>query len=174
MPFCFNCGTRLEDGDKFCYKCGTRVEGPASPTQNNVNRQVQYAPVNGTVRYLCTNGHVSEGSDAQTACPTCGAPLQKGGYIHVYRMGNMMGMAVGMGIYVDNVPCGHIANKQTVCISVPYGQHKLHMTHTTTRTCNDPIYTITPQNPHVYCKAHFSSGGFTITIEQVTPDSMPR
>ena len=40
-----------------------------------------------TVRHRCQNGHVFNGTAGQTACPTCGAPLPKGGYIQIYRMG---------------------------------------------------------------------------------------
>ena len=185
MPYCPNCGTSLADNANFCWKCGTRTSAPAAPS---APVQTPYqapqppvqpvAPVGNvfsqiTVRYRCPNGHVFDGSDAQTACPTCGAPLPKGGFIHVYRMGNYMGMAVGMGVYVDDMPYGHIGNKQSIRISVPYGPHKLHMTHTTTRACNDPVFNITPQYPHICCKAHFSKAGFKIMIEPASPDSMP-
>lgn len=193
MPFCGKCGNKVEDNAKFCSRCGTKVIASDRARQsfagayqtgavNNPSGapyqpQVQQRPAvdpGMTVRYRCPNGDVFDGFASQTSCPACGAALQKGGYIQVYRMGNMMGMAVGMGVYVDDIPFGHVGNKQSVCISVPYGRHKLHMTHTSTRACNDPVYMITPQNPHVYCKAHFSAGGFRITIEDATPESMPK
>ena len=143
--------------------------------------QSQPAPAQGlpfdfsriAVRYRCPNGHVFDGNDQQQVCPQCGAPLQKGGYIQVYRMGNFAGAAVGMGVYVDDLPYGHLGNKQSIRISVPFGTHKLHMTHTTTRACNDPVYTLSPQYPYVFCKAHFAKAGFKINIDTVTPDTMP-
>lgn len=202
MPFCPNCGTRLDDSANFCSGCGTRINAPAAPAarpqpQYQAPAQPQYqvpvapsapavdpaasampAPPDPAftlipVRYRCPNGHVFDGNDAQTVCPTCGAPLQKGGYIQIYRMGNYMGMAVGMGLYIDDIPCGHVGNKQSIRVSVPYGSHKVHMTHTTTRACNDPICTVTPQYPYVYCKARFAAGGFRIAIEPASPSEMP-
>ena len=125
------------------------------------------------VRYRCTNGHVFDGEEGMTACKTCGAPLPSGGFIQLYRMGNPIGAAVGMGVYIDDVPFGHIATKQSIRISVPYGPHKVHVTHTTTRKCNDPVFTVTPEMPYAWCKAHFSSGGFAITVEQAAPSEMP-
>lgn len=125
------------------------------------------------IRYRCSAGHVFDSKVPQTACPTCGAPLPSGGLIQLYRMGNMMGAAVGMGVYVDDAPLGHLANKQSIRISVPYGQHIVHVTHTTTRKCNDPVFTVSPEYPYVWCKAHFSKGGFAITVEQANPQDMP-
>ncbi len=125
------------------------------------------------IRYRCANGHVFDSKDFQTVCPKCGAPLPSGGLIQIYRMGNFMGGAVGMGIYINDVPHGHIGNRQSIRLSVPFGMHKVHVTHTTTRSCNDPVYTVTPEYPYVWCKAHFSKGGFGITVEQANPQDMP-
>lgn len=125
------------------------------------------------LRHLCPNGHVSDGDDSTTSCPTCGYVFPVGGIIHIYRMGNFSGMAVGMGIYIDDTPCGHLGNKQSIRISVPYGPHKVHMTHTTTRACNDPIFDISPSCPYVCLKAHFAKAGFKIAVEPASPDSMP-
>ena len=126
-----------------------------------------------TVRYRCSNGHVFDGTESQTACSECGAPLPSGGFIQIYRMGNYMGCAVGMGVYIDDVPCGHIANTQSIRVSVPFGAHKVHITHTSTRKCNDPVFTVTPQAPYVWCKAHFTKAGFAIQVDQADPESMP-
>ena len=186
MQYCTKCGVLLEDGSNFCYKCG-------APTANSAQQQTpeiktQAPPVNPpfsapnstvkdfsavTIRYCCPNGHTFDSKDEVAVCPTCGAPITEGGYIQLYRMGNYMGCAVGMGIYVDNIAYGHIANKQSLRIKVPYGTHKLHVTHTTTRKCNDPMITVTPENPCVFCKAYFSKAGFAITIKPATPDEMP-
>lgn len=126
-----------------------------------------------TVRHRCQNGHVFNGTAGQTACPTCGAPLPKGGYIQIYRMGNYMGSLVGMGIYIDGVPYGHVGNRESVRVSVPYGTHELHMTHTSTRNSSRPKLIIAPDRPYAFCKAHFSKAGFSIGIEEAPPDSMP-
>ena len=186
--FCTSCGAQLSDGARFCGKCGTAVKAPvtaadpapivpAAPVQP---RQAENQPVRPQfdfsripIRYRCANGHVFDARDRQAICPTCGVPLVNDGLIQMYRMGNYMGMAVGMGIYIDDVPCGHIGNKQSIRISVPFGNHKVHVTHTTTRKCNDPVYSVTPQNPCVWCKAHFSAAGFKITVEQANPQDMP-
>ena len=125
------------------------------------------------VRYRCTGGHVFDGEEGLTACPTCGAALPAGGFIQLYRMGNPMGAAVGMGVYIDDTPFGHLATKQSIRISVPYGPHKVHVTHTSTRKCNDPVYTVTPEYPYAWCKAHFTKGGFAIEVEQADPSEMP-
>ena len=182
MAFCVKCGAALPAGANFCGKCGTKVESAVpqpQPAQPQPAPQIDMARPFGfdfshiPVRYRCQNGHVFDGADGQPACPTCGGALPRGGIIQLYRMGNMMGMAVGMGVYIDDVPCGHLANKQSIRISVPYGSHKVHVTHTATRACNDPVFTVSPQYPYVWCKAHFSAGGFRITVEQADPKDMP-
>lgn len=33
MPYCSNCGTKLEDTHRFCFVCGTPVSQPAAPVQ---------------------------------------------------------------------------------------------------------------------------------------------
>jgi len=194
MAFCYKCGAPLAQNSNFCGKCGAQLpaaQPSAAPAQNAVPVQntvpVQNAapaqPVSMPpipfdfsripVRYFCACGHVFDGNEAQTTCPSCGAPLAKGGLIQIYRMGSFSGMAVGMGIYIDDIPCGHLGNKQSIRISVPYGPHKVHMTHTTTRACNDPVFNITPETPYVWCKAHFAAAGFRIQIDPAAPDSMP-
>jgi len=128
------------------------------------------------MRFRCGCGNVFNGTEQTTVCPGCGRPLDLNncGAIQVYRMGNMVGMAVGMGIYVDEMPFGHLANKESVRLVVPYGTHKLHMTLSTNRNCNDPMITITPEAPVAFCKAHIS-GGFVakIVIEPANPQEMP-
>lgn len=169
---CPKCGKQLNDGAKFCPECGTKIDAEA--TGAVAASRPEYAKFsNITVRYCCPNGHAFNGSEGVTECPECKAALAKGGYIQLYRMGNMMGVAVGMGIYIDDIPFGHIANKQSIRISVPFGPHKVHVTHTATRKCNDPIITVTPEQPYAFCKAHFVSGGFKIAVDPASPDEMP-
>ena len=122
---------------------------------------------------MCQNGHITDTPETQRACPKCSAPYPAGGMIHLYRMGNMMGMAVGMGIYINGTPYGHLGNKQSIRIGLPYGQYTLHMTHTATRSCNDPVIPLSPENPYVCCKAYFSSAGFAITVAPALPGEMP-
>ncbi|MBP5618574.1 MAG: zinc ribbon domain-containing protein [Clostridia bacterium] len=191
--FCTHCGKKLPDGARFCGQCGQPVSAPAASAPAPAPAPVQAAPASAPapvqaapapaplpfdfsripLRHFCGNGHVTDGTDAQTVCPTCGMPFPQGGIIQIYRMGNMAGMAVGMGIYIDDQPCGHLGNKQSIRIAVPYGPHKVHMTHTTTRACNDPAFEITPQTPYAFCKAHFAAGGFRIAVEPADPASMP-
>lgn len=128
------------------------------------------------LRYRCGCGNVFNGDESTTACTSCGRPLDLNncGAIQVYRMGNMVGMAVGMSIYIDGVPFGHLANKESVRLVVPYGQHKLHMALSTNRNCNDPIVTITPEAPVAFCKAHLTGAFVTkIVIEPANPQEMP-
>ena len=199
--FCTKCGAQLADTDRFCAKCGAPVGAAVPPTAQTrpapAPAQAQYQPQPQfqpqpqpqtaaqprpvpfdfsriPVRYRCQRGHVFDGKEGETLCRTCGAPLPTGGFIQLYRMGNMIGAAVGMGVYIDDIPCGHLANKQSIRISVPFGPHKVHVTHTTTRKCNDPVFTVTPEFPYAWCKAHSSSGGFRITVEQANPQDMPK
>lgn len=180
MPFCTKCGTQANEGAKFCVKCGEKLNVPAPMPAAQPTRTVQPSvPVakdfsRVTVRYCCPNGHAFDGTEQNGVCPTCGAPLQKGGFIQLYRMGNYMGSMVGMGIYIDDIPFGHIANQQSLRISVPFGPHKVHVTHTTTRKCNDPVFTVSPQAPYVWCKAHFVKAGFAIQIDPASPADMPQ
>ncbi len=127
------------------------------------------------IRYRCSKGHVFNGDENTKVCAECGEllSLDNCGAVQLYRMGNMMGMAVGMGIYIDEVPFGHLANKESVRIVLPFGTHKIHMTHTSTRNCNDPTFTITPQAPLAFMKAHFGAMGFKIVVEPAVPTDMP-
>ena len=182
MPFCTKCGNQYQEGAAFCTKCGNKLDGSAAAT-NAVAQPTVAAPTapapdnnrfsNVTIRYRCGCGNVFDGDDSTSTCPKCGAPLTKEGYIQMYRMGAFGGMAIGMGIYIDDIPCGHIANKQSLRIAVPYGSHKVHVTHTTTRNCNDPVFTVSPEYPYAWCKAHFSKAGFKIIVDPASPDEMP-
>ncbi|MBR4580052.1 MAG: hypothetical protein IKO32_02340 [Lachnospiraceae bacterium] len=126
-------------------------------------------------RFRCGCGNVFNGDEHTQVCSSCGRPLDVAncGAIQLYRMGNMMGMAVGMGVYIDDIPFGHLANKESARFVVPYGSHKIHVTHTSTRACNDPIVTITPEQPVAFMKAHFAAMGFKIAVEPARPEEMP-
>lgn len=111
-------------------------------------------------------------------CPKCGTPIDVAlpGLIQIYRMGNFIGSMAGYGIYLNDMPLGHIGDRETVLIPVPYGTYKLHMTCGMNRRCNDPVFEINPQDPYVCVKAHIKMGAFTnkIVVERVTPDTMPQ
>lgn len=187
MRFCTSCGTQIAPDSKFCSKCGAKqpdfvapppqAQPPVAPTPANYTNTVEantsmFAGLK--VRFRCPNGHVFDGTNATGTCPTCGAVLPpKEGIIQLYRMGNYLGCAVGMGIYIDGVSYGLVANKESVRISLPYGPHKVHVTHTTTRKCNDPVFTLSPDYPVIYTKAHFAAAGFKIVVEQATENEMP-
>ncbi len=126
-------------------------------------------------RFRCGCGNIFNGDENTMVCPKCQKPLDTAncGAIQLYRMGSFMGMAVGMGVYIDDMPFGHLANKESVRLVVPYGPHKIHVTHTSTRNCNDPIVEVTPQMPVAFMKAHFSDMGFKITVEPAAEKDMP-
>ncbi len=110
-------------------------------------------------------------------CGKCGAPISFAGMgmVQIYRMGSPIGIAVGYGIYLDGQPFGHLANKQSIRIPVPFGTHTLHITCGMTRRCQDLTFTLTPQAPAAYVKAHIKMGVWSnsIIIEPAMPNEMP-
>ena len=110
-------------------------------------------------------------------CGKCGAPISFAGMgmVQIYRMGSSIGIAVGYGIYLDGQPFGHLANKQSIRIPVPFGTHTLHITCGMTRRCQDLTFTLTPQAPAAYVKAHIKMGVWSnsIIIEPAMPNEMP-
>lgn len=110
-------------------------------------------------------------------CSRCGTMIDvnAGGMIQVYRMGSPIGVAVGYGIYLDGQPIGHLANKQSLLIPVPFGNHQLHMTCGMTRRCKDLFFSVTPQSPKIWIKAHIKPGFWTnsVVIEFANPSDMP-
>ena len=110
-------------------------------------------------------------------CGKCGAPISFAGMgmVQIYRMVSPIGIAVGYGIYLDGQPFGHLANKQSIRIPVPFGTHTLHITCGMTRRCQDLTFTLTPQAPAAYVKAHIKMGVWSnsIIIEPAMPNEMP-
>lgn len=110
-------------------------------------------------------------------CPQCGQPLAvwQGGGVQIYRMGSPVGIAVGYGTYINGQPYGHIGNKQSVYIPLPYGTYTLHFTCGMTRRCKDVTVTISPEQQFAYVKARIKMGFWTNTIiaEQVPMEEMP-
>ena len=41
MPFCPNCGAKLDDGVKFCPNCGQAVNGQSQPAQSAVSEEIE-------------------------------------------------------------------------------------------------------------------------------------
>ena len=111
-------------------------------------------------------------------CAKCNNPLilPEEGVIQMYRMGNPLGMAVGFGIYLNEIPMGHLANADSIRIPVSYGHYKVHMTHGMNRKCKDAEFDITPENRFGFFKAHLKMGLITntVVIEPSTADQMPK
>lgn len=132
------------------------------------------------VRVKCPNcGHVMNLAGDST-CPKCSAPLSENAYrgegmVQLYRMGSPIGVAVGYGLYLDDAPMGHLANTETVFIPVSFGQHKLHVTCGMTRKCQDLIFTVSPEKPHICAKARIKAGFWsnTVIVEEAAPSEMP-
>ena len=110
-------------------------------------------------------------------CAKCNNPLvlPEEGVIQMYRMGNPLGMAVGFGIYLNDIPMGHLANSESIRVPVPYGHYKVHMTHGMSRKCVDAEFDVTPEDRFIYLKAHIKPGFWanTVVVERVPGDQMP-
>lgn len=125
-------------------------------------------PSCGTVQDLAANGPCQKCSTALV--------LPEDGVIQIYRMGSPLGVAVGMSIYLNEVPLGHLANAESIRIPVAYGHYKVHMTHGMNRKCKDVEVDVSPAERIVYIKAHLKMGliSNTVVLEQVSGDTMPQ
>lgn len=162
---CSNCGNNLADNAAFCNMCGTPVNAaPAQPMMNQA--PIQIVPAGKSIRYRCEACKNVADVQVDTGCPKCGAPALPGGYIKMYRMGSMYGVAMPFGIYIDNEPCGYIGNKQTCWIRVPFGTHRVHIAAAANRRCEDVMVTIAPDHPleavKVYMKPGFWTNSFKV------------
>ena len=111
-------------------------------------------------------------------CPKCKTPIDVNmpGMIELYRMGNFMGSANGFSIYINEVPFGHIGNKEHLIFPLPYGDYMMHIACGMNRRCNDPVIHLTPEDPHACLKVHMKMG-FTqnsFILERVDPSEMPK
>jgi len=124
-------------------------------------------PSCGTVQDIAANG----------PCQKCSTSLvlPEDGVIQIYRMGSPLGVAVGMSIYLNEVPLGHLANAESIRIPVAYGHYKVHMTHGMNRKCKDAEFDVTPQERIVCLKAHLKMGIITntVVIEKAAAETMP-
>lgn len=114
---------------------------------------------------------------ADAPCPKCNGMLtlpQEGG-VQIYRMGSPLGIAVGYGVYVNGQPYGHLANKESIRIPLPYGTYTFHFTCGMTRRCEDVTVTLTPENRFAYIKARIKAGFWTnkIIAELANKEDMP-
>lgn len=175
--FCVKCGNKLDDDARFCSKCGTPVtvtapaaqnaEVPAAaPVQNpepgiHVQSVPSPVPAGKNIRYKCSCGAVLDMKEGQT-CSKCGKPLDENcGYYKLYRVGSPMGIAAGFGIYIDGEPYGHIGNKQTCWIRLPFGKHNVHIAAGMSRKCTDMTFELSPSHPLECAKVHMRVGAFT-------------
>jgi len=129
-------------------------------------------------RFKCPKcGEVQDAREAQL-CKKCGHMIEMptDGCIQLYRMGSPIGVAAGMGVYLNGVPYGHIANKQSIRIPLPAGSYKLHVTQGVARRCNDPIVEIEAGSKMLHCyKVHIKPGFWTNSqvIEKAHFSEMP-
>ena len=107
-------------------------------------------------RVKCPSCGNVQNLNASGPCSKCGAQLSvdQPAALVLYRMGNMMGAATGFGLYLNEVPYGAIANKETLYIPLPYGDYKLHIVCGMNRKCNDPVLRLTPEDPFICLKVH--------------------
>ncbi len=131
------------------------------------------------LRIKCPScGNVVDVASTGSPCAKCGNALNlpEEGMIQIYRMGSPLGIAVGMGIYINENPLGHLANAESIRIPVPYGHYKVHMTHGMNRKCKDVEVDVSPAERIVYIKAHLKMGliSNTVVLEQVSGDTMPQ
>ena len=127
-------------------------------------------------RIMCSCGNVMNANPG-TICPRCHQPVvfPDGGQIFLYRKGNFIGSAGAFKIYINGIDMGKIGNRETVCIPLPFGTHRMHIAAGMNRRCQDMLINITPQSPVAYTKVWMRPGFFsnTFVIEPSTKEEMP-
>ena len=123
------------------------------------------------LRIKCPScGQVVDIQASGAPCTKCKTPLilPEEGVLQLYRMGNPLGMAVGFGVYLNDIPMGHLANAE-------YGHYKVTFSQGMSRKCQAAEVDITPENRFAYVKVHIKPGFFanTLVAEQSTADQMP-
>ncbi len=115
-----------------------------------------------------------EGAVPCSSCQTLLTPHPA--TVSVYRKGSPVGAMMGYGVYIDDQPFGHIAATESVTYSLPYGEHKFHMTCGATRRCKDMVVTLSPEFSAGYLRAAIKSGFWsnTILIDPVKPEEFPK
>ena len=128
------------------------------------------------LRYKCSCGKVFDANESPN-CPACNKPVElvREGAIQIYRKGSPIGVAAGMGLYINGEAYGHIANTESIRLFLPYGSYNIHMTLGLTRHCEDIIVELSKDNPVAYLKAGIKMGFWrnTVKIEKSTKSEMP-
>lgn len=87
MPFCSNCGTKLDDGAKFCANCGTKVAAPQGQPQPVECKVVEQHEVKESVAAKPEEQKIE--SVTIKVCHGCGKPFEldtaKEAFGHVYH-----------------------------------------------------------------------------------------
>ena len=121
-------------------------------------------------------GHVYD-TTGNGNCPKCQQPVvfSEDGYIQVYRMGSPLGVAAGFGLYINGEPYGHLANKQSVRIPLPYGSYNLHFTCGMNRKGQDVMLTLSPDCRKGFAKVHMKPGFWSnkLIAEEAKEEDMP-
>ena len=123
--------------------------------------------------------HCGDVSNVQDSglCPKCGTAIDTNqpAALRLYRMGSPIGIAVGFGIYINGQPYGHLGNKESICIPLPFGTYNIHITAGATRRCKDLEVRLTPEAPLACAKARLKMGAFvnSVVIETSRPEDMP-
>ena len=127
------------------------------------------------IRVKCP--HCGEASNVFTTndpCPKCHQPMGiiEEGNIYIYRQGSFYGIAGGFGLYINEVPFGHIGNKELLRIPVRYGTYNIHSAVGMSRKCRDLLVTISPENPVAFTKVYIKPGFWTnsFVVEYVDPN----
>ena len=111
-------------------------------------------------------------------CPKCKTPIDVNmpGTIEMYRMGNFIGSANAFSIYINEVPFGHIGNKEHLLFPLPFGDYKLHIACGMNRKCNDPVVHLSAEEPRACYKVHMKMGFAqnAFILERVDPSEMPK
>jgi len=128
-------------------------------------------------RLKCSScGQVVNG-EAGSACPRCAKAFTSdtSSYIQSYRMGSPLGIAVGYGVYINGEPYGHLGNKESIRIPLPYGKYNISFTCGMTRKCDPLAVELSENAPIAYVKAHIQAGFFAnkIVAEVADAASMP-
>ncbi|MBR6094999.1 MAG: hypothetical protein IKP92_08275 [Lachnospiraceae bacterium] len=126
-------------------------------------------------RYRCSCGNVFDNAETSAVCPKCQKENSTDGcgIVQLYRLGNYVGCAVKMGLFVDEQPYGAIANKGNIKLVIPYGEHQLEATLRRTKTLKKPVVNLTPEQPEAYYKIAMDIFGTEIALKEAEKDSMP-
>ena len=126
------------------------------------------------IRIKCPHcGDASNIRPGDTQCPECKKPiaLSEEGKIYLYRQGSVYGVAGAFGVYINGEAFGHIGNKETLCMPLPYGTYNIHSAVGMSRKCRDLQVTLSPESPNAYAKVYMRPGFWTnsFVVEPLDP-----